>query len=368
LEVDALLGKPGVISSHYFNDGAETTPPTPRAERDRLNNERLLRDLDGIPDARRTARFVCVMALAAPMSFRGTGVPPVLDASSNMALRGTGVGGAPVQESSNTDAEHIDGRWLIPTHKSERNLPHWERAGSTYFVTFRVRAGSLSPAEKLIVLDACCHWHNQRAIIKLVTVMPDHVHLILTPLKQPNGSPYELATLLHSIKSFSAHAINKARDTQGPLWQDESFDRIVRDEQEYGNIERYILHNPVEAGFATTAWEYPFTRSPWRETFVPHAHTHRRDACATPEHSSGDAATLLFSVRGTFEGRIGTPPHVPRGEHGFGYDPLFLVAPDHTRTSAQLTPDEKNTCSHRGRTSQLMLQRLSALLTGRPHN
>ncbi|MBM4108153.1 MAG: non-canonical purine NTP pyrophosphatase [Phycisphaerae bacterium] len=66
LEVDALAGRPGVISSHYSTDGVETGLSRP--ERDRLNNERLLRDLDGVPPDQRTARFVCVMALAWPHS------------------------------------------------------------------------------------------------------------------------------------------------------------------------------------------------------------------------------------------------------------------------------------------------------------
>jgi XTP/dITP diphosphohydrolase len=62
LEVDALGGAPGVISSHYATDGRETG--LSRAERDRANNLRLLRELDGVSPERRTARFVCVMAVA----------------------------------------------------------------------------------------------------------------------------------------------------------------------------------------------------------------------------------------------------------------------------------------------------------------
>lgn len=47
---------------------------------------------------------------------------------------------------------------------------------------------------------------------------------------------------------------------------------------------------------------------------------------------------------GTCEGTVGT---VGRGEHGFGYDPLFLPADTPGRTMAELTPDEKNAISHR---------------------
>ncbi|MBX3357978.1 MAG: RdgB/HAM1 family non-canonical purine NTP pyrophosphatase [Phycisphaeraceae bacterium] len=62
LMIDALNGRPGVISSHYSTDGRETGAS--RAERDRQNNERVLRELAGVEPERRTARFVCVMALA----------------------------------------------------------------------------------------------------------------------------------------------------------------------------------------------------------------------------------------------------------------------------------------------------------------
>lgn len=66
-------------------------------------------------------------------------------------------------------------------------------------------------------------------------------------------------------------------------------------------------------------------------------------------------------VRGVFEGRIGTPPRVPAGFNGFGYDPLFLVAPGFERTSAELTADEKNAMSHRGNALRLLAERLRSV-------
>lgn len=70
LEVDALGGRPGVISSHYCTDGVEQGMT--RAERDRRNNERVLRELEGVDEARRGARFVCVMVLAGPSGVLAT--------------------------------------------------------------------------------------------------------------------------------------------------------------------------------------------------------------------------------------------------------------------------------------------------------
>lgn len=60
LEVDALGGAPGVHSARYAGIGAT------RAERDEANNAKLLAALEGVPDARRAARFVCVLSIARP--------------------------------------------------------------------------------------------------------------------------------------------------------------------------------------------------------------------------------------------------------------------------------------------------------------
>jgi XTP/dITP diphosphohydrolase len=66
------------------------------------------------------------------------------------------------------------------------------------------------------------------------------------------------------------------------------------------------------------------------------------------------APRVLAVARGTFEGRIGQPPRVPAGVNGFGYDPLFLAGPAHERTSAELSPAEKNELSHRAQASAAM--------------
>src|SRR3989304_630189 len=62
-------------------------------------------------------------------------------------------------------------------------------------------------------------------------------------------------------------------------------------------------------------------------------------------------------VEGTVEGRIA---HEPRGENGFGYDPVFLL-PERGRTAAELPSDEKNAVSHRG----VAARKARALLGGR---
>ena len=143
----------------------------------------------------------------------------------------------------------------LTIHK--RHLPHWQTGGSTYFVTLRVREGELTEDERQLVLDACFHFDPERCRTHLAVVMPDHVHLLITPKKRKDGW-WPLNELMHSIKSFTANAINRSRERSGSLWQDEYFDQIVRHEQEFREKWNYMLLNPVKAGISEHVGEYPF--------------------------------------------------------------------------------------------------------------
>ena len=59
----------------------------------------------------------------------------------------------------------------------------------------------------------------------------------------------------------------------------------------------------------------------------------------------------------------GTLAYAPQGETGFGYDPVFFV-PEKKKTFAQLTPEEKNAISHRGRALAVFQEKLAAYLAG----
>lgn len=61
-----------------------------------------------------------------------------------------------------------------------------------------------------------------------------------------------------------------------------------------------------------------------------------------------------LTVRATIEGRIG---YEEKGENGFGYDPIFYV-PEFGKTTAELSEEEKNQVSHRGKALQLMKEEL----------
>jgi XTP/dITP diphosphohydrolase len=69
---------------------------------------------------------------------------------------------------------------------------------------------------------------------------------------------------------------------------------------------------------------------------------------------------VVFEARGSYEGVIvrGTPDDPPRGENGFGYDPLLFL-PELGKTSAELSPEQKNARSHRGQAARALATFLS---------
>lgn len=71
---------------------------------------------------------------------------------------------------------------------------------------------------------------------------------------------------------------------------------------------------------------------------------------------SGDIVTARGECPGTLA-------YAPQGENGFGYDPIFFV-PEKKKTFAQLTAEEKNAISHRGRALRLFQEKLAAYLAG----
>ncbi|MBK8655221.1 MAG: hypothetical protein IPN20_15245 [Haliscomenobacter sp.] len=105
-------------------------------------------------------------------------------------------------------------------------------------------------------------------------IMPNHAHILIdTSLQLPvqfedaelEGLNYKpLDVVMKRIKGPSAVAANRLLGRQGKFWQRESYDHFVRNEQELNNIIRYILENPVKAGFAShwEAWPFSYCKHP----------------------------------------------------------------------------------------------------------
>ncbi|HEY8834745.1 MAG TPA: carbamoyl-phosphate synthase large subunit, partial [Chthoniobacterales bacterium] len=180
-----------------------------------------------------------------------------------------------------------------------RNLPHFEQAGATYFVTFRL-ADSI-PQSLLaqwrdeqtswlkhhpkpwdwkteqdfkrrfietreewldrghgscllrdvslarIVGDALAHFDGERYILDAFVVMPNHVHALVQPLGEDR-----LPDILRSWKTFTAKAINRALEKTGSVWMPESYDHFVRDWNELMALRGYIAANPGKANLRET--------------------------------------------------------------------------------------------------------------------
>ena len=145
----------------------------------------------------------------------------------------------------------------------QRNLPHLQSECAAYFVTFRTwRQRTLPEQVRGIVLGHCLHDHGTKLVMHGAVVMPDHVHLLFTPLQDELGNTFGLAEILHAIKGASAHGVNRAFGTRGHVWQDESFDHLLRSDESAVSKVDYICENPVRKGLVARPGDYPWL---WRE-------------------------------------------------------------------------------------------------------
>ncbi len=194
----------------------------------------------------------------------------------------------------------------------KRRLPHFERPWAKYMVSFSTRERrQLSSAERDVVLKGLLFGDQQRRYqLYAACVMPDHVHLLFEPqIKEqgPDGQPifWSLQELLHSIKSFTAHEINKLNDAAGPVWENESFDRMIRGEADLEEKFHYVCRNPWDSGVVSQSEDYPWL---W-----------------TPEAAARDAR------QGDRDGRAPQPSAAPSAEQ-LALDIAFRVIADHIRT------------------------------------
>jgi putative transposase len=170
----------------------------------------------------------------------------------------------------------------------ERRLPHWDVVGQPLFVTFRLHdslppnrifppplvssgraflamdrlldrsvRGPLflaRPEVARLMVHALRDGQDRfdRYQLHAFVVMPNHVHLLVSPR-------VDTRRWLGPLKGFTAHQANRLLGRQGPFWQDESYDHLIRDDQEFGRVQRYIEQNPVGAGLAALPEEFTWS-------------------------------------------------------------------------------------------------------------
>ena len=148
------------------------------------------------------------------------------------------------------------------TYAYRRKLPHCQWVDKVYFVTFSTRRREvLTPGARDIVLETCLFGHGKLFELHAAVIMPDHVHLLFTPLTDEDGL-ISIAEILQAIKGAAAHRINKYLGRKARVWQEESFDCAMREvENVRGKIE-YVLGNPVRAGLVGNPFDYRWL---WKE-------------------------------------------------------------------------------------------------------
>jgi len=233
-------------------------------------------------------------------------------------------------------------------------LPHWTQDGATYFVTFRLadsvpkklaeqyraeRQRLLDEADKAsgrkreqllnqarnvvtgrfdalldsgdgaayfndpraaeIVANALNYFDGDRYVLWAYCVMPNHVHAVVEPLGE-----HGLDSILHSWKSFTANAVNKLLGRSGALWQEESFDHLIRRAESFEHYINYTLDNPVKAGLRD--WE-------WVGSSVAPASSRRKSSGRMPEvrRASGPGEEELRQDAGGTEEELRQDASVP---------------------------------------------------------
>lgn len=102
-----------------------------------------------------------------------------------------------------------------------------------------------------MVIDAWQHFHTERYMLHAFVVMPNHVHVMVHMIP-----PNSIAEAVESWKRFTATRINRLLGRSGKLWQEDYWDRFVRDENHYQNAVDYIHHNPLKAGLVRNAEDW----------------------------------------------------------------------------------------------------------------
>lgn len=115
-----------------------------------------------------------------------------------------------------------------------------------------------------IVADKLHGFDNRRYLLICYCIMPNHVYLLFKLNKRDKSrstkNQFPVTDILKLIKGSTAYQANKVLNRTGSFWQHESYDHLVRNDEERERIIRYVLLNPVKAGLvnAWTDWKWTY--------------------------------------------------------------------------------------------------------------
>jgi REP element-mobilizing transposase RayT len=123
------------------------------------------------------------------------------------------------------------------------------------------------------VEEALLHWDGTRYHLLAWCVMPNHVHVLIE-----TQTDFPLSGVVHSWKSFLAHAINQHLARTGAVWMQDYFDRYIRGDHHLAATVAYIHANPVKAGLVQDECDWPHSSARLRSAGVSPAAKSERDA------------------------------------------------------------------------------------------
>ena len=116
----------------------------------------------------------------------------------------------------------------------------------------------MPPAARDLVMAHIQLDHCRKMSVRIALVMPEHVHLIGSPLWNVHGEVFSLVEILQGIKGASARSVNRLLHRVGPVWQQESFDHEIRQNESLNEKIEYVANNPVRRGLVEKASDYPW--------------------------------------------------------------------------------------------------------------
>jgi len=145
---------------------------------------------------------------------------------------------------------------------------HRTAAGSSYFVTTRCWQGQsvFQVQENVDVFLQVMMSHRERGAYLLheFVVMPNHIHLLLTP-----SATTSLEKAVQLIKGGSSHAIHKQRAQRMEIWQEGFYDWTIRDLSDWHSKANYIRMNPVRARLVAKPEDWTYSSAGRRFVLDP---------------------------------------------------------------------------------------------------
>jgi len=119
-----------------------------------------------------------------------------------------------------------------------------------------------------LISEAIHYRDGKKYILDAYTIMPNHVHMVFyverneVSLGRITDSPYIVTDILQSLKRYTAMECNRILNRSGQFWQRESYDHVIRNKREMVRIIKYVLNNPVKAGFVERPeqWKWSYCR------------------------------------------------------------------------------------------------------------